>query len=75
MTDKLPLEQEALDRIWFHVTAPAALRAKGGMTVFEKGEGCYLTGTLRSNDSDRPTRPDQTAHPRWRIAECPLLTA
>lgn len=43
MTDKLPLEQEALDRIWFHVTAPAALRAKGGMTVFEKGEGCYLT--------------------------------
>lgn len=43
MSEKLPIEQAALDRIWFHVTAPAALRAPGGMTVFTEGEGCYLT--------------------------------
>ncbi|NKF23559.1 aminotransferase family protein [Solimonas marina] len=37
------LEQQALEHIWFHATPPAALRQSGGMLVFEKGEGCYLT--------------------------------
>ena len=39
----MPLEQSALEHLWFHVTPPAALRAPGGMLVFTKGEGCYLT--------------------------------
>ena len=43
MTEKLAIEESALDHIWFHVTSPQALRAPGGMTVFTKGEGCYLT--------------------------------
>lgn len=37
------LEQSALDHLWFHVTPPGALRTPGGMIVFAKGEGCYLT--------------------------------
>ena len=33
---------EALKHVWFHATSPQALRAEGGLTVFNKGEGCYL---------------------------------
>jgi adenosylmethionine-8-amino-7-oxononanoate aminotransferase len=43
MSDRHPLEQAALDHIWFHVTSPAALREPNGITVFTKGEGSYLT--------------------------------
>jgi adenosylmethionine-8-amino-7-oxononanoate aminotransferase len=43
MPERSPEEQSALDHIWFHVTPPSALKAPGGMTVFTKGEGCYLT--------------------------------
>jgi len=43
MSERMPLEQSALDHIWFHVTPPQALRAPDGMMVFERGEGCYLT--------------------------------
>ncbi|WP_374597629.1 aspartate aminotransferase family protein [Sphingosinicella sp.] len=39
----MDLRERALDKIWFHVTPPAALRSPGGMMVFERGEGCYLT--------------------------------
>ncbi|MGH8444987.1 MAG: aspartate aminotransferase family protein [Solimonas sp.] len=42
-TPSTELEQAALDHIWFHATPPAALRQPGGMMIFEKGEGCYLT--------------------------------
>ena len=43
MPERLAAEQSALDHIWFHVTSPQGLRAPGGMKVFTKGEGCYLT--------------------------------
>ena len=43
MPERSSEEQSALDHIWFHVTPPAALGAAGGMMVFTKGEGCYLT--------------------------------
>jgi adenosylmethionine-8-amino-7-oxononanoate aminotransferase len=43
MSDQLPIEQAALERIWFHVTSPQALREPGGMSVFTEGKGCYLT--------------------------------
>ncbi len=43
MSYRSPMEQAALDHIWFHVTSPQALREPGGMIIFEKGEGCYLT--------------------------------
>ncbi|MDQ0512902.1 aminotransferase family protein [Ancylobacter amanitiformis] len=33
---------EALKHVWFHATSPQSLRAEGGLTVFSKGEGCYL---------------------------------
>lgn len=33
---------EALKHVWFHATSPQALRSAGGLTVFNKGEGCYL---------------------------------
>lgn len=39
----MTLAAEALDHVWFHATPPQALRAKDGVTVFTKGEGCYLT--------------------------------
>ena len=32
----------ALEHVWFHVTPTTALRAPCGLTVFERGEGCYL---------------------------------
>ena len=32
----------ALEHVWFHVTPPKSLRAPLGVTVFERGEGCYL---------------------------------
>jgi len=38
-----PLESSALEHVWFHATSQQALAAPGGMTVFERGEGCYLT--------------------------------
>jgi adenosylmethionine-8-amino-7-oxononanoate aminotransferase len=37
------LRSAALDRIWFHVTPPGSLKAPGGMMLFERGDGCYLT--------------------------------
>jgi len=37
------LERSALEHLWFHVTPPAALSAPGGMLIFTKGDGCYLT--------------------------------
>jgi len=43
MPNRLPIEQSALKHIWFHVTPPQALRAAGGMLIFAKGDGCYLT--------------------------------
>lgn len=43
MPERSPAEQTALDHIWFHVTPPKALQVPGGMKVFTKGEGCYLT--------------------------------
>jgi adenosylmethionine-8-amino-7-oxononanoate aminotransferase len=32
----------ALEHVWFHVTPPKALQAPLGVTVFDRGEGCYL---------------------------------
>ena len=43
MPERSSEEQLALDHIWFHVTTPKALQASGGMKIFTKGEGCYLT--------------------------------
>lgn len=43
MTDKAAIEKAALDHVWFHVTPPQALKAPGGILVFQRGEGCYLT--------------------------------
>lgn len=42
MTDHSPTKDAALEHVWFHVTPPQALRAPLGLTVFEKGQGCYL---------------------------------
>ncbi|MFT4076742.1 MAG: aspartate aminotransferase family protein [Asticcacaulis sp.] len=36
------LKDKALEHVWFHVTPPKTLRARNGLTVFERGEGCYL---------------------------------
>ncbi|WP_346891207.1 aspartate aminotransferase family protein [uncultured Roseibium sp.] len=33
---------DALKHVWFHATSTQSLRAEGGMTVFTKGEDCYL---------------------------------
>jgi len=37
------IETAALEHVWFHATPREALAAPGGMTVFARGEGCYLT--------------------------------
>jgi len=39
----MTLANDALNHVWFHATSPQALRSEGGLTVFTKGEGCYLT--------------------------------
>lgn len=36
------IKDRALEHVWFHVTPPKTLRARNGLTVFERGEGCYL---------------------------------
>ncbi|MCM2477380.1 aminotransferase class III-fold pyridoxal phosphate-dependent enzyme [Rhizobium sp. CG5] len=33
---------DALKHVWFHATGSQTLRSDGGMTVFTKGEDCYL---------------------------------
>lgn len=43
MAELIPTKESALEHVWFHTTPPQALRAPGGMNVFVKGEGCYLT--------------------------------
>ncbi|ESQ90502.1 aspartate aminotransferase family protein [Asticcacaulis benevestitus] len=42
MTINSSTKDTALDHVWFHVTPPKSLRAHNGLTVFERGEGCYL---------------------------------
>jgi adenosylmethionine-8-amino-7-oxononanoate aminotransferase len=42
MAEKTTTRDTALEHVWFHVTPPKALRAPQGLTVFERGEGCYL---------------------------------
>jgi len=42
------IRAEALEHVWFHVTPPKALKAPGGMSVFTRGQGCYLY-----DDTDR----------------------
>lgn len=36
------IQQQALDRVWFHATPTAALENPHSMSVFVRGEGCYL---------------------------------
>jgi adenosylmethionine-8-amino-7-oxononanoate aminotransferase len=43
ISDPTSLEAIALEHVWFHVSTRQSLTAPGGMVVFEKGEGCYLT--------------------------------
>lgn len=43
ISDPTLLETTALEHVWFHVSTRQSLTAPGGMMVFEKGEGCYLT--------------------------------
>jgi adenosylmethionine-8-amino-7-oxononanoate aminotransferase len=43
ISDPTSLEATALEHVWFHVSTRQSLTAPGGMVVFEKGEGCYLT--------------------------------
>ena len=40
--DRTPLEQSALDHVWFHMTNYMELAEKQGLHVFEHGEGCHL---------------------------------
>ena len=43
ISDPTSLEATALEHVWFHSSTRQSLTAPGGMAVFEKGEGCYLT--------------------------------
>lgn len=38
----MTVADEALEHVWFHATSQQSLRSAGGLTVFSKGEGCYL---------------------------------
>jgi adenosylmethionine-8-amino-7-oxononanoate aminotransferase len=42
MSSNSTTKNEALEHVWFHVTPPKSLRAPLGVTVFDRGEGCYL---------------------------------
>ncbi|MFT4247882.1 MAG: aspartate aminotransferase family protein [Pseudomonas sp.] len=42
MSTRSLTKEKALEHVWFHVTPPQALRAPEGLSVFDRGEGCYL---------------------------------